>query len=35
MGALLGWFPTQAEYDALALYELDEIRHVMKEKAGR
>lgn len=30
-GAILNWFPSQEDYAALTLYELDEMRSVCKE----
>ncbi len=32
MGAWCGWFPTDAEYDQLAVYELREIEAVIQQK---
>lgn len=33
-GAVLHWFPTPAEYEALTIYELDEFRSVVHEING-
>lgn len=35
MGAWCGWFPTEAEYDQLAMYELSEIDAVIRQKMER
>jgi len=35
MGAWMGWFPTEREYDALSMFELDEFNTVIVEKMKR
>jgi hypothetical protein len=31
----MGWFPPEAEYDQLSLYELDEFNTVIRQKMER